>query len=323
MKKLNLTLVIVFVSLFSYGQVIQNETDTAKSSVMEAVRPPYDATYKKIHIPHYKPVGLPHVREADVHWASLVWRVIDLRQKFNFPLYFPTEAKGNWKSFMQAILDAIDSTESNPNALRIWEDEYVSIPFSTSELKKNMGITQIIPIYDEETWEETGNKELFIPFGPKEVYRYEIKEQWRIDKQRSVMDQVIMAISPMFWFERDGVDDGSGNYEDGNADMGNEEEEDMPVMPIKRWRRFGWIKYDEIRPTLAVTEVFNSANNAQRRNYDDIFLQRRFESFIKAVENVQDNREISQYILNGMDQTLEAERIKERIRVKEHDMWEY
>jgi len=97
----------------------------------------------------------------------------------------------------------------------------------------------------------------------------------------------------------------------------------MPAMPTRRWREFGWIYYPEVRPTMATTEVFNTGNRGQNINYDDLFLQRRFASFIKAQENVQDNREINMYFLNGLDQALEADKIKEKIRTREHDMWEY
>jgi len=327
MKKLNLTLVLALVSLLSYGQVIQNEKDTTKGSVMDPIRPPVDGTVKIIHTPQYKPVGLPNVRQADLYWSQLIWRVIDLREKFNFPLYFPTEKKGNWKSLMQAILDALDSTESNPNPLRVYTDEYVNIPKSTTELKSSMGESKTITKWTDDG-EELGTEVLFIPFGAKEVYRYEVKEQWRIDKQRSVMDQVIIAFNPMFWYEKDGgggEEEGNyANYNEGDeANMGEEEDNDMPTMPNRRWRNFAWIYYPEVRPTFAVTEVFNPANASQQRNYDDLFLQRKFTSFIKAAQNVHDNREINMYILNGMDQTLEAEKIKEKIRIKEHDMWEF
>jgi len=329
MKKLNLTLVLALVSLLSYGQVVQSPKDTAKSSVEspKPIRKPVDGTYEKKLTPQHTPAALPFVREDDVYWAKLIWRVIDLREKFNFPLYYPTEPKGNWKSLMQAILDAMDSTESNPNPLRVYDSEYVNVPKSIKELKASMGESKTIQLINPETFEYERDSTFFIAFGPKEVYRYEVKEQWRIDKQRSVMDQKIIAFNPMFWFEKDGgsgEDEGNaGNYGGEDENMGEEEDGTMPTMPNRRWRNFGWIYYPEVRPTFAVTEVFNPANSAQQRNYDDLFLQRRFSSFIKAEQNVHDNREINQYILNGMDQTLEAEKIKERIRVLEHDMWEF
>jgi gliding motility associated protien GldN len=333
MKKLNLTLVFSLALLFfygqSYGQVIQNETkDTAKSSVMEPIRPPVNGSYEKTEHLSNKPMGLPWVREADFYWSETHWSVIDLRQKFNFPLYYPTEPKGSWKSFMQAILDAIDSNESNPNPLRVYTDEYVNIPVSPTELKSAMGETRIQIKYNEDTYEEEGQIEYFVPWGSKEVYRYVIKEDWRIDKQRSVMDNRIVAICPMFWYEKadGGGDDGGGGgsySEDEEVSSGGEEEDEMPAMPTRRWREFGWIWYPEVRPMMAVTPIYNTGNAAQMRNYDDLFLQHRFASFIKAQQNVHDNREINMYILNGMDQTLEAEKIKEKVRVKEHDMWEF
>ena len=329
MKKLNLTLVFSLVFfLFCYGQsngqVVQEKKE-GQSSVMDAkpIREPVDKVYKKEDIRSNKPMALQPLRDADVYWASLIWQVIDLRQRFNFPLYYPTEPKGNWKCFMQSILDAIDSTESNPNPLRIYDDEYVCIPKSIPELKKSMGETKVQPIYDPETFEWIKDTTLFIEFGAKEVYRYVIKEQWYVDKQRSVMDEQIISICPMFWYEKTdgGGDDGGDNSAYSGGD--GEDEDDAPAISNRRWREFGWIWYPEVRSTMAVTEVFNPGNNAKRINYDDLFLQRHFASFIKAEENVHDNREINMYILNGMDQTMEAEKIKESIRTREHDMWEF
>jgi hypothetical protein len=47
-----------------------------------------------------------------------------------------------------------------------------------------------------------------------------------------------------------------------------------------------------------------------------------FGSYIYKEKNVYD-RQISDYMLNGIDQLLEAEKIKEDIFILEHDLWEY
>jgi len=126
------------------------------------------------------------------------------------------------------------------------------------------------------------------------------------------------------------MDDGGGDGGDfgGGGDSGDfasdsEEEDAMSIMPNRRWREFGWIYYPEARQTFVTTEVFNPGNAAQQRNYDDLLLQRMFNTFIRAEQNVHDNRSINMYIVNGFDQALEAERIKEVIRTREHDMWEF
>jgi gliding motility associated protien GldN len=320
MKKLGLIIVIALFSSFSFGQVFEStgtgesgSADTAKKTdVMDAIRPPIDGAYKKIHHQQHRPMDLAYIREADVLYSSLTWRVIDLREKMNLPLYFPTETRGNWKSLMQTILDVTtDSSEANPNPIRVYSDEYLRTPYTVQGIKNNTGYPSIINKVNE--WgEDTGQEVVFITWGSREVYQYIIKEQYIVDKQRSVKEERIIGICPMFWYES-------------TADYQQEEsyDDDMPSASGRKWRAFGWLYYPEMRSVLAVTEVFNPQNNGQRRTYDDIFMQRHFASVIRGSENVYNNRGINEYIVNGMDQRLEADKISEGLRNKEHELWEF
>lgn len=324
MKKSSLIIVFILLCSLSFAQTYEstgtenegNDTVTA-AGVMEPIRAPIDGVYKKVNLPQYKPIGLQHVREADILYATLTWSVIDLREKMNHPLYFPTESKGNWKSLMQAILDVTtDSSEANPNPVYVYQDEYLTMPFTREGLTSNMGESYIESELND--WgEEIGQKRIYIPWGSREVFQYIIKDQYITDKQRSVMEPRIIGICPMFWYEK--RETGGSSYDD-YSDSGDD---DMPAVTPRRWREFGWLYYNEMRPAFAVTEVFNPKNNAQRRTYDDIFLMRHFSSFFRGEENVYNNRQINEYIVNGMDQRLEAERVKNSIREREHDMWEY
>ena len=59
-------------------------------------------------------------------------------------------------------------------------------------------------------------------------------------------------------------------------------------------------------------------------SFDDMLNARRFSSAIYREENVYGNRNIKDYEKNNsIFQLLEAERIKESIRNKEIDMWNY
>ena len=46
------------------------------------------------------------MREADVMWSKRVWRVIDLKEKMNHPLYYPDEQILDRKSLFDVIKDA-------------------------------------------------------------------------------------------------------------------------------------------------------------------------------------------------------------------------
>jgi gliding motility associated protien GldN len=88
-------------------------------------------------------------------------------------------------------------------------------------------------------------------------------------------------------------------------------------------KRVGYIYYNELRPFLAKQEVFNVKNNAARLSFDDLITWKRdFSSLIYKESNVYD-RDISDYIANSRDQRIESERITDKLRTFEHDLWEF
>lgn len=54
-------------------------------------------------IPARQPIPYPYIRESDVMFSKRVWRVIDLRQKINYPLYFPTQIMLDRESLVQKV----------------------------------------------------------------------------------------------------------------------------------------------------------------------------------------------------------------------------
>jgi len=136
-------------------------------------------------------------------------------------------------------------------------------------------------------------------FSRDNVMGYRLKEDWFFDKQRSVIEPRIIGIAPLIY----AVDD-KGNKREGNYKV--------PIF---------WIYYPEARKLLANAEVFNRANDAERRSFDDIFQKRLFSSYIIKETNVYD-RNIEAYA-QGLNALLESDRIKDEITDLEHDLWEY
>ena len=85
-----------------------------------------------------------------------------------------------------------------------------------------------------------------------------------------------------------------------------------------------WVWFPDAREVLHKAKVFNPKNTAQYFTFDHILNARRFSSVIYKEDNVQGDRSVSDYMSeNAFLQLIESERIKERIRNIEIDLWNY
>ena len=102
--------------------------------------------------------------------------------------------------------------------------------------------------------------------------------------------------------------------------MTNESAED----PEKEYRPMFWIFYPEAREILSKAYAFNQKNMSKPFSFDRLINSRRFSGTIYKEANVYQDRNIRDYISkNALMQLLESDRIKEKIRNKEQDMWSY
>ena len=309
MKKITL-----FLAVLSLGWVVFAQQDG--STLEQPIRPPVETPWVREDVGEFSdPIGFVHLRERDIMYSFLVFRKIDLRERMNHPLYFPTEDKGTWKSLAQVIWDAVDmKNDDNENSLPVYEDEFCTMPRSKERIRENAYVTNTVPDIDPETMENRGMKEVRDDFEPKNILSYSLKEIWFFDKKRSLQEVRILQINPMIEYDKPR----SLNQYDQNQN-----EEDLVEIP-KGSRYFGFILYDELRPYLAKQEVYNVKNYNQRISLDDLLTWKRmFSSYIIAEGNTYNDRHIEDYFVNARDQMLESERISNKIRVAEHDLWEF
>jgi len=257
--------------------------------------------YVKEHIPNKNPVPYPYVREADVMWSKVVWRMVDLRQKQNLPLYYPTEPIGKRMSLVDLLLYGIDNEGVTAYSPDDALNEF-TVPMTRDQVdaKFDAGL-DTIKTQDV----ETGNLIEQVVERPRktdEVKQILVKEKWYFDKKYSMMRVRIIGLCPIRVYYR-------------TDDQG------LPTEDLLKQQTF-WVYFPEVRPLLASHEIFNRSNDAQRISFDDFFWQRRFNSYIYGESNVYNDRKILEYT-TGIDQMMESERIKESIMSYEHDLWEY
>jgi gliding motility associated protien GldN len=257
--------------------------------------------YVNEHIPFKEPIPYPHVREADVMWSKIIWRIVDLREKQNHALYYPTKPIGKRMNLTDMLLWGIENEGIRAYATDDWLNEFKvpmtkegidfafdALPDTQQVLNVNTNILEEVVIPGERHTDE--------------IKKFLIKEKWYFDKQHSTMQVQIIGICPIrVYFRKD--DNG------------------MPTEDIRQTPTF-WVYYPEARNLLSKGIVYNRHNDAQQISFDDFMQQRRFSSYIYAESNVFDNRLISEYTV-GLNTLYESERIKNDIFTFEHDLWEY
>ena len=256
-----------------------------------------NGAFKRTDILQKKPVPIPMVREADVFWSQMIWRIIDVREKINQPLYYPTKPIEGIKSLAAILLDGIEKGQITAYDART--DDDFKTPLTMAEVKTAFGaetITKEVPNMDTgELVKKTIEGEIRL----EEVKQFMVKEEWYFDKQNSRLQVRIVGICPIQEFYRD---------DDQNREV--------------QRRKVFWVYYPEARDLLASSQVFNLYNDARRMSYDDLFIKRYFNSYIVQESNVYNNRMISSY-LSGKNAMLESKKIEDKIFNFEQDLWEY
>ena len=257
-----------------------------------------------------KPLPYGYVHDRDVLMGKTVWEFIDLDERINFPLYFPVDTAFVGKE-RRSLFDVLVKNIKNGKITEVYVDDY----FNTKKTFKDMassftyidttdaGKDEINNYYDDY---KSGAKVL----DPQYINRkeldasyisgYRIKGFWYFDKRQGELKYRLLALCPVTPEARD---------------AGNDKADVIDLF---------WVYFPSVRDLLHESKAFNDKNSAMPITFDHLLNSRRFSAEIYKEENVYGDRTIEQYLKdNSQNQLLESERIKDKIRNFESDMWNY
>ena len=237
------------------------------------------------------PLAYGYIDERDILWSKVVWEFVDLNQKINLPYYFPIDTS-NISSDRRSLFDTLLRGIRKGSIKNVYSDSFFTTKITGAEIDEKLVNVRLNGDYSDTFRIKT-----------QDIEGYMMKGMWYFDKRLGELKYRLLALAPM----------GKDVLTLGLPDIEDEELYEL-----------FWVFYPETRDILHKSKVFNPKNVSQPISYDHLLNARRFNAVIIREENVYGNRKIADYIRgNALFQLLEADRIKESIRNKEIDMWNY
>jgi gliding motility associated protien GldN len=263
------------------------------------------------------------------------------------------ELAGSWRIYLESIGYEFPEDEAWVNFDPL-SDEFIEL--------QRAGLNDEVKEYREK-WEDAAASIMdeenfdFAEFNYSDVRKYLLKGIWYFDKKATQLKYRPIAIGPVatnaeekfeqnsedsssiqsevatdddFFIELDGEDDEGEEVVETSQTQIDDNEGDInqisndEIDADKEYRAMFWLFFPELRDVLHKAYAFNEKNMSKPISFDHLINSRRFSATIYKESNVYQDRDIRKYIgNNSLMQLLESQRIKEKIRNKEQDMWSY
>ncbi len=252
------------------------------------------------------PLEYGYVDDRDILWSKTVWETIDLDERVNFPLYYPTDTI-DIGADRRSLYDVLVKNIRNGKLKDVYVDSYFTEKRRYEDLSATLKKVDTLEYgYDEINAGEELSPENIVErqLTAADIEEYRIKGIWYFDKRQGELKYRLLGIAPVAP-DVNFIDDESMDIQDAKVEL-------------------FWVWYPAARQILHEAKVFNQRNSAQPISFDMLLNARRFNGVIYREDNVHGDRKVNDYIAdNALFQLLEAKRIKEVIRDREQDMWSY
>jgi len=262
-------------------------------------------TIDQLLLDNDEPLEYGYVDDRDRMYSKMTWEKIVLDERVNFPLYYPVDTN-NIGPDRRSLFHVLWKAVKTGDIPKVYADSYFSQERTFEELGASMKKVDTLDIgYDQFNADGYVDPE-YITRRDIEAYDIKawlVKGLWYFDKRQGEMKYRLLAIGPAA---------PDVNFIDSDDEANKE--------PIPLF----WVFYPEARAILHEAKAFNNKNSAMPISFDHILNSRRFNGYMYKEENVYGDREVKDYVKdNALMQLLESQRIKDKIRNFEQDMWNY
>jgi gliding motility associated protien GldN len=273
--------------------------------------------------PSHDTIVMVDHRIDDVIWSRYIYRIIDMRYKQNYQLYFPTKSddadyRNLFKVITDAVVDGMPIYEKNMETIK---PDFKQEPISRNVIPTMFMADDPMADYSDDPthFDITSSDAMlvhydsiedklsfhFYPFEKlvRNQLKYLTQEVVFFDKHTSRLHIKIIGIAPL---QSDKIS---------TRDSTN-------LMSSLRESIMFWIPFDKLRPYMAMQYAIPNRNETKRVTYDEFFQKRLFTSYIVGEGNMY-NRYIPDYAISEDEIKKEQKRIETELLNFEQDLWEY
>ena len=290
-------------------------TTFAQSNLLNAKTPDQigKKTEAELSADNDKPLPYGYVHDRDILMGKRIWEFVDLDERVNFPLYFPVEGDVMSSPDRRPLYNVLINGIKEGKITEVYDSSYFTTKKTLKDIESSLYTVDTTDVGREQMNEDMeayrkGTKKIDEEFIRKteieayDVSAYRIVGYWYFDKRQGELKYRLLGICPVV------------------PDVFSKKNNDAELEYIDLF----WVYFPSTRDILHEAKAFNNRNSAMPFSFDHLLNARRFSSMIYLEENVYGDRKIADYMKeNSQMQLLESDRVKEKIRDFEQDMWNY
>ena len=287
----------------------------AQSNLLNAKTPDQigKKTEAELSADNDKPLPYGYVHDRDILMGKRIWEFVDLDERVNFPLYFPVEGDVMSSPDRRPLYNVLISGIKEGKITEVYDSSYFTTKKTLKDIESSLYTVDTTDVGREQMNEDMeayrkGTKKIDEEFIRKteieayDVSAYRIVGYWYFDKRQGELKYRLLGICPVV------------------PDVFSKKNNDAELEYIDLF----WVYFPSTRDILHEAKAFNNRNSAMPFSFDHLLNARRFNGMIYLEENVYGDRKIADYMKeNSQMQLLESDRVKEKIRDFEQDMWNY
>lgn len=243
-----------------------------------------------------KVMASPAISADDITWQRDVFRMLDLKDDHNAPLYFPPQPDGQRKNLFSLLFENVALGQLKVydylDGKEVFTEEY-QVKFN--ELLDRFWIPyEKMP--DPKSPQDTLYKVETVDIPSNEVTLYYVKEIYFLDQRTSTVKRKVMCFCPVLVRE-----DETGE--------------------VRRYPLF-WVPFEEARNLLTTHSISTSSYNAaSRMTIYDYFMRHQYKGDIYKVYNLQ-NQNIMNYCTTPEEIAAEQARLEKELEMMTNGLWE-